>query len=242
MDILHPSPPRIIVRGAQAAYIGPGLALAPHRNAVATIAIGLEGPFQLALADRGRDLGPSQSHAAAFIAPCAHHHLQSEGALAFVYLDPAIGVRIGAAAMSQQALRTYASDWIARALNDKETSCALEAAPLEPRDRRIAQALQVLAAEPDLYRSIGALAAHCGLSASRFQALLRLQTGVPFRRHRLWRRMALVLRALSAGATLTAAAQDAGFASSAHFSVAFRRMFGLAPSRLLAVGAVLDLR
>jgi AraC-like DNA-binding protein len=36
---------------------------------------------------------------------------------------------------------------------------------------------------------------------------------------------------------VTAAAHEAGFASSAHLSTAFRGMFGIAPSVLLAIGA-----
>jgi AraC-like DNA-binding protein len=48
--------------------------------------------------------------------------------------------------------------------------------------------------------------------------------------------MAVVAAELSRGATLTTAAHMAGFASSAHFSAAFRAMFGLAPSALLSTG------
>ena len=37
-----------------------------------------------------------------------------------------------------------------------------------------------------------------------------------------------------AGATITHAALKAGFSSPAHFSAAFREMFGMAPTQLLA--------
>jgi AraC-like DNA-binding protein len=75
----------------------------------------------------------------------------------------------------------------------------------------------------------------------RLQHLFREGHGVPFRRYRLWRRMALAMRVVRDGGTLTAAAHAAGFASSAHFSTAFRRMFGLAPSRLTGGSVVFDL-
>ena len=52
--------------------------------------------------------------------------------------------------------------------------------------------------------------------------------------------MALVLKVLSKGRSLTEAAQDAGFSSSAHLSTAFRGLFGLAPSRLVALGVRVD--
>ncbi len=68
-----------------------------------------------------------------------------------------------------------------------------------------------------------------------------LNNAVPLRRYRLWRRMALAMLAVRDGGTLTQAAHAAGFASSAHFSTAFRRMFGIAPSRLTGGAVVLDL-
>lgn len=52
--------------------------------------------------------------------------------------------------------------------------------------------------------------------------------------------MALVMRALSAGETLTVAALDSGFSSSAHLSATFKAMFGLTPSSLAALGPHLD--
>jgi AraC-like DNA-binding protein len=64
---------------------------------------------------------------------------------------------------------------------------------------------------------------------------MRLNVGVPFRRYRLWRRMAVAIGTLGQGETLTRAAHEAGFASSAHFSATFRTMFGMAPSTLLAL-------
>ena len=51
--------------------------------------------------------------------------------------------------------------------------------------------------------------------------------------------MAAVARVIADGRSLTHAAHEAGFASSAHLSTAFRAMFGLAPSSLLAAGAVI---
>jgi AraC-like DNA-binding protein len=52
--------------------------------------------------------------------------------------------------------------------------------------------------------------------------------------------MAVAGRELARSATLTEAAHAAGFASSAHFSTAFRAMFGLSPSGLLRAGVRFD--
>lgn len=65
--------------------------------------------------------------------------------------------------------------------------------------------------------------------------------GMPFRRYRLWRRMAVVMQAIAGGESLTAAAHGAGFASSAHLSSAFRAMFGLAPSELIGLGVEIEI-
>ena len=56
---------------------------------------------------------------------------------------------------------------------------------------------------------------------------------MPLRRYRIWNRMGAAVRACGEGASLTEAAHAAGFASSAHFSTAFRDMFGMMPSDLL---------
>ena len=77
-----------------------------------------------------------------------------------------------------------------------------------------------------------ALAARAGLSPSRFLHLFKAETGVPLRRYRIWNRMGAAIRASGEGASLTEAAHAAGFASSAHFSSAFRDMFGMMPSDL----------
>jgi AraC-like DNA-binding protein len=56
-------------------------------------------------------------------------------------------------------------------------------------------------------------------------------TGVPLRRYKLWIGMGAAMRAIARDDSLTTAALEAGFSSSAHFSAAFREMFGLEPSR-----------
>jgi AraC-like DNA-binding protein len=65
--------------------------------------------------------------------------------------------------------------------------------------------------------------------------LFKEETGVPYRRYRLWTRMGAALKALRSGRSLTHAAHEAGFSSSAHFSTAFAEMFGLPPSRVSGI-------
>ncbi|WP_353237136.1 helix-turn-helix domain-containing protein [Limnohabitans sp.] len=57
----------------------------------------------------------------------------------------------------------------------------------------------------------------------------------------MWRRMAIVMRAVAQGQSLTTAAIESGFSSSAHLSSAFKSMFGLSASEVIAMGVALDI-
>src|SRR5258705_11053188 len=100
-------------------------------------------------------------------------------------------------------------------------------------DVRIVAALRQMRDEPHRSHSLTELGACAGLSASRFLHLFKAETGVPLRRYRLWNRMGAAVGAFHNGMSLTEAGHAAGFASSAHFSAAFRDMFGMMPSELL---------
>ena len=100
-------------------------------------------------------------------------------------------------------------------------------------DVRILAALRRMRDQPHRSHSMAELGACAGLSASRFLHLFKAETGVPLRRYRLWNRMGAAVAAFREGKSLTEAAHAAGFASSAHFSTAFRDMFGMMPSELL---------
>ncbi len=102
-------------------------------------------------------------------------------------------------------------------------------------DRGIRRAIETITAAPGQSMQVAALALAAGLSASRFQHLFEYETGVPYRRFRLWMRLRSALVAAQGGAALTAAAHGAGFSSSAHMSTAFKSMFGISPSQLLAL-------
>lgn len=242
----------VSLSGARAAYVGPGLALSPHRNATATLAVALEAPFELAIAapaGSARSLAAGASFAArastttgvALIPPRTLHHLRTHGPMAFIYLDALGDDHASLAAMNLAAARERllagGSDSIA-ALDVDALCDALGVPRRASADPRISRVVRCLDAQPDAFDRVTAAACVAGLSASRFQALFRQAVGVPFRRYRLWRRMALVAQAISDGRTLTHAAHEAGFASSAHLSAAFREMFGLVPSALVA-GSVL---
>ena len=229
-------PPRLSMSGARAAYLGPGLDLAPHRNAVATVAIALEGPFGLSLPADGRAPQPRTS---ALIPPNSLHHLTASGPMVFVYLDALGDDHRQLCALDLDRGRAHLADIGAAELArwDVDAICAALGVPARPEpDPRIAAAIRCLDARPQDFPRIADLAALAGLSASRFQALLADAVGMPFRRYRTWRRMAVVMQALARGGTLTDAAQAAGFSGSSHLSATFRAMFGLSPSSVVRLG------
>ena len=190
----------------------------------------------------------------AVIPPRTRHRLHATGVMAFVYLDALardladVLDRAGARDAPDGALRA-AYDLadeaaVVRLLADAAngvtpwpSSCARLAAllgltPARPPDPRVADAARRLRADPGGCPPLAGMARAAGLSPARFARRFTATAGVPFRRYRLWCRMAAVARAAAAGAPLTRAALDAGFASSAHLSAAFRAMFGLSPTRL----------
>jgi hypothetical protein len=79
---------KLIGWGARVLYLGPAFGLTPHRNATAVLAVGLDGPLQVA-----DDPADSATHYSAarsvLILPNSLHHLRIErGRMAFLYVDP----------------------------------------------------------------------------------------------------------------------------------------------------------
>jgi AraC-like DNA-binding protein len=103
-------------------------------------------------------------------------------------------------------------------------------------DDRVGRALALLRAAPGRRVPLARLAATAALSASRFGRLFRDAVELPVRRYPLWLRFGDALRALAAGASLSGAAHDAGFADSAHLTRTFPRTIGITPSSLTRSG------
>jgi AraC-like DNA-binding protein len=102
---------------------------------------------------------------------------------------------------------------------------------LEP-DARVQKIMAWAQAQLDNPIGLADAADLVGLSKQRLRHLFVEQTGLPFRTYLLWLRLMKGLEEFAAGASLTDAAHDAGFADSAHFSRTFRRMFGTAAAAL----------
>lgn len=225
---------------ARALYVGPSLGLAPHFNLATTLAVSLDGTMELRLCDAAGRWSGWQAHAAVQIPSQCLHHLRASGRLAVLYVDP---LGDGRAPLPAQALQQGRDRLLAAGpgIGLADACAGFGLAPRPQADGRIVAALRALDAQPQDFARVADVAALAGLSPSRFQALLRAATGLPFRRYRQWRRMARVMHCLAAGSSLTEAAHAAGFASSAHLSSSFRRHFGIPASQLLATGVQIDL-
>jgi AraC-like DNA-binding protein len=240
---------KLIGWGARVLYLGPAFGLTPHRNATAVLAVGVDAPLEVAddPADQTTDYRAARS---VLILPNSLHHLRIErGRMAFLYVDPLgrdlralIARMMNPAPRAAFDLREEAAviavmtDLAEDRLGARDGCASLgellgiggNAKP----NARIAAALRQMRDEPQRAHRLTTLAARAGLSPSRFLHLFKAETGVPLRRYRIWSRMGAAVRAGSEGASLTEAAHAAGFASSAHFSSAFRDMFGMMPSDL----------
>jgi AraC-like DNA-binding protein len=242
--------PRIFFWGARALYLGPAVGLSAHRNAVAVLCAGLDEPFGLAIVPPD----PPAGHVAcrtALVPPGTRHHLAAPAStMAFLYLDAqsadwrrlsaqapaAYGIAAESAYLAALARLEAGLPW--STARDAIAAALGLGAPQRP-DARIATMLRQMRENPGEAHALATAASAASLSPSRLQHLFKDATGVPFRRYRLWIRMGAAIRHLAAGASMTDSAMAAGFASSAHFSAAFRDMFGLQPSWLQKARLVL---
>ena len=232
--------PRICAGPARALYVGPGLDLSPHLNVATTIAVSLRQPFELRTWAKSGGWSPWRPEVVAVIPSETLHHLKSHGPMAFLYLDPLTDRRrpLPRAELLRGRERLRQAGPL---IGLDEAFAAFGLRPHRPQDARIARVVREIERRPDAFGRLQDAAALACLSPSRFRARFDAELGLPFRRYRLWRRMAAVMRAVAGGDSLTEAAHAAGFSSSAHLSSTFKRMFGLTASDLLALGVTIDM-
>jgi len=104
-------------------------------------------------------------------------------------------------------------------------------------DPRVSEILRLMVDEPNEQRLAAEdYAVHVGLSVSRMLRLFRDDTGIPFRKLRMWKRARRFLDQANGTARLTDVALDLGYPDSSHFSNSIRRIFGMGPA-LMRAGA-----
>jgi AraC-like DNA-binding protein len=237
--------------GARVLYLGPAFALSPHRNATAVLAVALNGEIGVAGDPTAAD-GSYRTARSVLILPDSLHHLRIDrGPMAFLYVDPfgrdlvalrarmrEIGTRAGFGLVEEGRVIDLFKAIAVRSITRDQARAAiggvLGIGSRAKVDARIVEAIRCMRDAPGRSHRLTELGKRAGLSPSRFLHLFKAETGVPLRRYRIWNRIGAASRAIAEGATLTEAAHGAGFASSAHFSTAFRDMFGMTPSELFS--------
>jgi len=234
--------------GARLLYAGPAIQLSWHANGVGEFSLALDGDIELQ-----RDGAPDIVARSVFVPAGSRHQMNFRcSRVACFYVDVAAsdGDRLrgnmddfgGAYAANHRAedeISARAAALLADAIPPDERRQSLgDVLGLEPAsgvDSRIGLALRMIHDAPDSPHRVRNLAAVVNLSETQFRKAFSAATGVPLKRYRVWARLTAAMKAARSGASLTAAAHGAGFSSSAHFSVAYRNMFGMTPSAFLDV-------
>jgi len=216
--------------------------------------------IQIALAMRGRfrmdDDGQGwREHRGAILMPHRRHRFDGCGSdIATIFVEPetshgrtllARNTGVGIAPIEPEAVEALVAplreafdrgdvDATLAAEARRAVSLLASAAAAPDRvDPRIERAIAWMRDRLAAPISLADAAAVAHLSPSRFRHLFVAQTGVSFRAYLLWARVAAAMAAGMNGDSWTTAAQNAGFADSAHFSRTCRRMFGIAPAMLV---------
>jgi|KBSSwiStaDraftv2_1062776.scaffolds.fasta_scaffold18221_2 AraC family transcriptional regulator len=219
-----------------------------HAHHAIQVTISLGGRFRL---------DTPQGHVggdAVAVAADASHLFEAEGLVALLFVEPesrlgrAVAREIFDGAALARVAEARIGDFRARAAAayaaPVRDGAALEAlgrdlvhrlagaARADPPDLRVRRMIAWAAEHIEGPVSLADAAAVSALSPGRLRHLFVRETGLAFKTYLLWLRLVRAVERVAAGASLTEAAHDAGFADSAHFSRTFRRMFGVTPAAL----------
>ena len=238
--------PVLWIRARHAGYIGPELDVGMHETPIASVGLGLDGPFVFETAEHGEITARS-----VFAPARVRHRIVTDGWIMLLSAEPggtaatvlsdSMGKTIGPFGFDSQyegALITAASDGVVEI--DRFLS---ELAPARrPIDPRIARIMREIRTDPAQHARAEDAATALQMSVSHFLHMFGDCTGTTFRRYQQWARLRIVGAGLDAGHDLTRCAADAGFASPSHLSETFRRTFGLSLTALLASQVELDIQ
>ena len=211
---------------------------AEHRHAAAHVIVALDGRIKVS------GEGNEYLCRGVMIPPGAPHAVVTNGSKVLVFLCDCttnVARQIG----EMQSLSEACCDEIAKlyaAFEDTERYDLFESGVLHllgitgaegcVSDDRIVSAMEYIREMSPERISCREVAEAVHLSQGRFSHLFREQVGMTFASYLLYQRMMRVYAAVLAGASITDAALDAGFASSSHFADVNRRVFGLSASSI----------
>ncbi|GAB3736482.1 helix-turn-helix domain-containing protein [Silanimonas algicola] len=164
-------------------------------------------------------------HGEAWIVPSGVSHLvrAGTGPATFIYAEPWVYTLERIPLIDGMAPRD-ADAWL------QWLEAEWPANPLAPSLSALMADVDRLLGEP---LRVGELAKRQNISISQLERRLGASIGLPAKQLVLWRRLRFAMDRVLAGATLTAAAHDAGFSDAAHFSRSLRATFGVRADRSL---------
>jgi len=221
-----------------------------HVHHAHQLAVALRGSFRF----RTEADGAWTDYEGAIVPSECTHQFEIDGAatLAHLFVEPesragrALTARFGsnavaelpamdARAAAKRLFEALQSSQSAKNMVEAATSaiaalCGAATGPGKDLDPRLGRALDYIRANVRNPLSLGDVASAVALSESRFRHLFVAGTGSSFRAYLLWLRINLATEAVMSGASWTEAAQEAGFADSAHLTRTHKRMFGFEPT------------
>ncbi|WP_101760572.1 AraC family transcriptional regulator [Oceanicoccus sp. KOV_DT_Chl] len=122
---------------------------------------------------------------------------------------------------------------VSKAMDDVLARLAGTNTKTSTMDPRIATAIKLIQQAENRDISADELAAKICLSRDRLSHLFTQEVGIPIKRYILWYRLSQTGYKIFANQSLAEAAAESGFSDAAHFSRAFRSMFGMTPSHIM---------
>jgi AraC-like DNA-binding protein len=240
--LMRPTPGSLVWPAAMIVW-GPGFRSAAHRHHCVQLVMAMQGKLLV----RGRPEDEWMKCEAVLVRPDAVHEIDARDAMVvigFVDSESELGaalceridgdilcIHARRVARWRAALGTTLSEarverWVRQQLLRRR-----RVVKIHPGVNRVLKHLRErLSVADDL--SLGSLAGISGLSRSRFMHVFTESVGVPIRPYILWLRLQRAACELMDGASVTTAAQNAGFSDAAHLTRTFRRMLGTTPSDL----------
>lgn len=224
---------------------GPAYASSGHAHHCVQLVIALQGSVRV----RGRDAAWN-SCGAVLIRPDAHHEVEARNTtvlIAFVEPESDLGAAlaerlkqditpIGAREVARWRAALRSGSHLSRSSVEMWVRNDLlhgrKAPRIHPGVRRALQSLREQLGSPKVV-SLTNLAKIAGLSRSHFMHAFTQSIGVPVRPYILWLRLQTASGLLMRGASITEAADSAGFSDAAHLTRTCRRMLGTTPSELV---------
>ncbi|CAA0119517.1 helix-turn-helix transcriptional regulator [Zhongshania aliphaticivorans] len=219
---------------------GPALNAEHHSHHAAQWSFVREGVIITESSERDR-----VSAQGVFIPPGYQHSCVTVNHVVMVYWEPEHSA-FQECSLRQQGQRVipvvYPLEWVETLTSNHAKELALRCVDAAPErmnwdqassiDPRVLQIQSWVRRNLSQAISLEQAASEVHVSAAHLARLLRSQCGTTFRAFVRWARLRAAVESALAGSSLTAAAHDAGFSDSAHFSRTFRSMFGVTPQFL----------